>query len=654
MKKNLISLISLLLLVLRLPAQSDSLFLRLQMLPEDQQTTVLQEIAFQFLFTSPDSSIHYAKKSLSLARNFGQDSLEAEAHMILGFSWFVRGYNTEALEAYSTASELHFQRHDSLRSLAALSNMAATYSRMGRLESALATTVSVLEGLQKADNQEQYGLVLGNAAMLYRQLRRYTEAKTCIRKAREVLRIHGSTRAVANTFNMLGMVLADQDSLDQAKHAYLEAEKLYDQEADPLNRSSLYHNLSTVLIRQGRIDSALHYSELGYDISISIDHAAKKLFNASSLAELHARKGDMVSSEAWLRTAGVLVDSVSELEPLSNYFRVLSTLQAARGQLAESYQSSRISSLYRDSILDLEKERALAEMEVKYQTVKKEQELAEAQILLERQQKEHERLFLVGIGLLGVIGVAVLMYGYRKRLEKQQILLREQIGRKEIQLETTIRTQEEERSRLARDLHDGIGQVLSAIRLTFGSFEEKISTERYQQALSMLDDACKELREVAHDMMPRSLEQEGLQAALSELTHRSMNNDQISAFFDCVGEQIHLPRSVEGNVYRIAQELVQNIFKHSGASEMYLQLIYRPESLLLLVEDNGKGIESDELDTGFGMKNIQIRAQAIHAHFHLENGPQSGTIATLRVPISKGVGINPEMRSILQLQWQIR
>lgn len=613
-------------------AQVDSLKQVAKAAFDKQKVELWQEIAFQYLFSDPDSSRTYAEQSLTLAQEGNMDSLEAEAHMIIGFAWFVGGNNEAAIREYKEASESHLLRNDSLRSAAALSNMAATFTRMGHLESALEVTLKVLDVLKNGEDQERYGLVLGNAGMMYRQLRRNEEAKAVIKQARDVLAQHGSPRSHANTLNMLGMVWTDQDSLSLARSVYLSARALYDQDDDPLNRSSLYHNLSVLYQELGQTDSAIYFGMQAYSLSSDLENPPKMLLNASSLAELFAFQGKMDQAGTWLERGEKLSSKVNEFEPLSIYFRVLSGFQAYEGEFEESYRSARKSEQYRDSILTVENGRALTELEVKYESAKKEQDLAEAQLQIVRQQKEKERLILGGI-LIGILSlIAGGIYLYRQRLEREQRELEEQIRQQGVKLETTISTQEEERSRLARDLHDGIGQVLSATRLNFGSFESKIDTEGYRKALTMLDEACREVREVAHVMMPRSLEEEGLAAALQEIIDKSLSASGLQVNMEVVGKPVMISRSIEINVYRIAQELVQNTIKHAEATELHLQLIFRPDRLLLMVEDNGKGIGKNPVE-GFGMANIQTRSKAIRGNFHLENSPEGGSVATLRVPL---------------------
>lgn len=613
--------------------QLDSLKQALRPKEGKARIELLQEIAFQFLFVSPDSAFPYAEESLLLSQKNGYDSLLAEANMIRGFAYFVAGDNEEALAGYQKAADLHHERGDIQREASALSNLAATYNQIGRLEKALEVTLLALDRLSEGDNPERYGLVLGNAGMLFLQLRQVEEAKKYVKKGKLVLTEVGSTRFLGNITNMLGSLLSDQDSLEAAKQQFFEAMRLYQIEDDPLNRSSLYNNLGYYYKAVENLDSAMYFYQKAFDLSVELNNSAKKLKNASSIAEVLLYSGQLELAGIWLDIARDQTHLTTERPPLSDYYQILSTYQGLKGNFYESFRSAKLSGKYRDSLMTEERERAVAELQIKFETEKNERELAEANLQLQRQKQERERLILGGLILLALIVLGIVLWVYKSGLEKREAIHQERLRQQEIRLEATIETQEEERSRLARDLHDGIGQLLSATRLNFGTIEGEVENQNFHKALNMLDEACREVREVAHAIMPRSLESEGLPAAIQEILEKSLGNTPISFHFEIVGLLERLNKKLEINIYRIVQELIQNILKHSSATEVNLQLIRRPDKLLLIIEDNGTGLDQAPKPDGIGMINIQTRTNAINGYFNIENGPDTGTIATLRIPL---------------------
>ncbi len=597
------------------------------------QVAEFQEIAYQSLFLSPDSALPYSRKSLALAVAQNLDSLEAEAFIMIGFAHFVQGNNDSAAHAYGKAAALHEQRGDRARQAAALSNLASTYNRAGRMEAALEVTLQSLDLFQQTGDSLRLGLLLGNAGNLYQNLRRLEEAKAIIRRSGRVLEALGQIKFVGNVHNMLGLVYSDQDSLGLAKSNYLRALALYAQEDDPANRSGAYNNLGFVYQLEEKLDSALHYFRLAYELSSELGSTPKKLTNSANVAEMYLYLGLQVEAGRWLDSAAVFAAQTREPAPLATYYKILGLYHGIRGELAESYQASRLSDRYRDSIFNADMQQAVAEMQVRYETERKDRELAEASLALEIRERQSQRMLLGGLVLLAFLLLGFLLWWYRSRLEQREAIHQERLRQQDIRLETTIQTQEEERSRLARDLHDGIGQLLSATRLHFGAFSSSVEPPGYQKALEMLDDACREVREVAHIMMPRSLEEDGLAHALEEMLSKTLGATAIHYQFELVGKMDRLNRKYEINMYRIAQELIQNILKHAMASEVHVQLVARSDKLLLVVEDNGKGFPAGQDREGMGMVNIAARAKTIDAVFHIDRGPQGGTIATLRVAL---------------------
>ncbi|MDP5172591.1 MAG: histidine kinase [Bacteroidia bacterium] len=614
-------------------AQLDSLKQLSRATKGEKRVEILQEIAYQSLFSEPDSAFSYAQSSLEEATALHLDSLEAEAYIMLGFSHFVKGENEQAESAYQQAANLHQARGDFSRQAAALSNLASTFNRAGRLEAALKVTLESLQLFEQQGDSLRFGLLLGNAGNLYQGLRQLEEAKIFIRHSAQVLGRLGQTKFVGNTHNMLGSVLFDQDSLPQARDYFLKALALYKIEDDMMNRSGAYNNLGALYQADETLDSALYFFQKAFDLSSELESAPKMLLNAANIAEIHLYFNDRKLATFWINRATAYAAQTHELQPLAAYYRVLAIFQGLGGDLMKSFASHRLSERYRDSIMNLEKERAITDFQVKYETEKKDRELAESALLLEKKEKESQQLILGGLALLLSISAIAAFLWYRNRLEQREAIHQERLIQQEIRLETTIQTQEEERSRLARDLHDGIGQLLSATRLNFGVFADKIPDPNYGKSLLMLDEACKEVREVAHLIMPRSLEEEGIIVSIEEMLAKTLGNTTITYQIDKVGQLERLAKKYEINIYRIAQELIQNILKHAMASEVHVQLIRRPDRFLLIVEDNGKGMGPQQSKDGIGMINIMNRAKTIDATFYIENGPESGTIATLRIPL---------------------
>ncbi|HXC06226.1 MAG TPA: sensor histidine kinase, partial [Bacteroidia bacterium] len=201
-----------------------------------------------------------------------------------------------------------------------------------------------------------------------------------------------------------------------------------------------------------------------------------------------------------------------------------------------------------------------------------------------------------------------------------------------------IDTQEAERKRIAQDLHDGIGQNLTAAKMNFESYVSRLegvtSSQKiiFDQIETILEDTQKEVRALSHSMMPRALQESELGDATSDLLEQTFANSAIRYSFDK-----HLPPDLPENtqicLYRVLQELLSNILRHAQATEVAVQLFKSQNHIILMVEDNGKGIGEHQSD-GIGLQSISARVHALNGSFTLEPGPLKGTIATVRIQLA--------------------
>jgi len=153
--------------------------------------------------------------------------------------------------------------------------------------------------------------------------------------------------------------------------------------------------------------------------------------------------------------------------------------------------------------------------------------------------------------------------------------------------------------------------------------------------LTILDDSTKELRELSHRMMPRALSELGLLPALNDMLENSLGNTDIQYMLEHFGikQEERFAENVEISLYRITQELINNVIKHSQANQVNIQLMKSGKSLILIVEDNGKGIDSGENKKGIGLMNISSRVDTVNGNVNFEPSPEGGTLATVKIPL---------------------
>mgnify|MGYP001795077854 CR=1 FL=1 len=252
------------------------------------------------------------------------------------------------------------------------------------------------------------------------------------------------------------------------------------------------------------------------------------------------------------------------------------------------------------------------------------------------------------------IAVVAFFLVYQKRLFRQQKQIREIEAEQQKQLmQAVMSAQEEERRKLASELHDGIGSLLSAGKLYLKKIESVDSIERSRPLLSeagnILDESLSTMRELSSNLSPASLQRYGLIAALEDLTQRVRKLQTHQVELICTGEAIRLAEDVESSIFRIAQELINNTLKHAEASTIKLELNFLPETLQFSYSDNGKGFDLEakkqEKRRSFGLINIESRAQVLDAQLHFDTSPGAGLHLLLVIP--KNIRIHADDKSSL-------
>jgi PAS domain S-box-containing protein len=209
-----------------------------------------------------------------------------------------------------------------------------------------------------------------------------------------------------------------------------------------------------------------------------------------------------------------------------------------------------------------------------------------------------------------------------------------------------VQAQEDERRRIAREIHDGLGQMLTAIKFNLEILEDMITAgkderERIDDMKNLLDSVMKEAREISYNLMPSVLDDFGLAPALQLLSEQFANRTNVKVQFQAHGITGRLDSNLEIGLYRIAQESLNNVSKHAEATEVNLQIISHSDGIRLVIEDNGKGITTQPSfiratgKGGMGLPGMRERASSIGGLLTIDSTPNNGTLITVEVPLIK-------------------
>ncbi|MCP2043784.1 sensor histidine kinase [Pontibacter sp. HSC-36F09] len=255
-------------------------------------------------------------------------------------------------------------------------------------------------------------------------------------------------------------------------------------------------------------------------------------------------------------------------------------------------------------------------------------------------------LIITPVLLVLAIGIIVFVFAYQRRMLQHQEHLRElQQLRQRQMLEAALDAQEEERRRVARDLHDEVGGMLALIRLNIGQVERKCAeneaaAETAQRSKELLDEAIHSVRRISHDLLPVVLDKMGLVQAINSLVHSVPPDSGLEVKFTHNLEKFRLEARQELLLFRILQELVNNTLKYAEASLITINLHHEDDKLTLRYTDNGKGFNYDAtLDagggsSGLGLKNMQSRVDLLNGAINFFSKLGAGIKAEIVVPVA--------------------
>jgi len=231
---------------------------------------------------------------------------------------------------------------------------------------------------------------------------------------------------------------------------------------------------------------------------------------------------------------------------------------------------------------------------------------------------------VVGIILLYFIITAVRYQRRSQRLHKERI-------------KAEIETLENERRRIAADLHDELGPLLSAVKLGINNLDTRVAEDlrQIERSSQHIDSIIKKLREISNDLMPNTLLRKGLRAALEEFIENSRQAYRLPVKFIC-DQELQLDQNKEINLYRIVQEIMHNTIKHAKASMLIIKISTQDNRLFLMSADNGIGfdyISKNHDNLGLGLRNLQSRTEVMGGEFTCNAEPGKGTAYTIEIPL---------------------
>ena len=593
----------------------------------------------------PQKALDLANTILELSKKLQYDKGMALGYAHLGFVDATTGENRRAIGYYTEAINHYKKINDNSGLAVCFGTMANAYSGLGKSDSSTIYRMAAISLLEKmkdapsfsAKDKRMLSLQYYNLAVSYaNSLKDDDKALSYYKKAEKMARQANDTTMIVTALNGVTRRLASKEQFADALVQAQEALRLAKASGDPFLLSQAYHGYATVLDVSGKMDEAVEPAQLAIRYAEQTGDFGRFMVSATTYSHILQQKGDYKTLKAFLEKVLDKTGQKDDIEFLADMYGFLAEANYKLGNYKPAYDQLHKKLVFNDSILKVENNRIMADMEFRYQTAQKEKALSQNQLQLAQKnlqlQKNREYIYYTLAALIVALLIAALFYiRYRnkKRIHQKEIQSLQQ--QKEIQLlQALMQGEEKERSRIAKDLHDGVAGMLAAAKMHLSAEENEAGQPKgYSKALQLLNDATVEVRKTSHNLMPEVLLQHGLDKALLRYCN-NISSASLQVHYYFIGEEQRYVDSFELSVYRIVQELLNNIFKHSKATEASVQLSVRDTLLSISIEDNGIGFPKQPAQTGgMGLDSLKHRIHALNGNIELNAETGGGVNAYL-------------------------
>ncbi len=542
---------------------------------------------------------------------------------------FVDSLNTNFYKTYSADFELaeeqmraalEFANQNSwpARSAKSSLHLSIVLYMKGAYEESLRfahSSYQIYDSLKNESGMARAANELGN---YYRKQGQEERALAFWNEAVELSMSSNDFEALGTSYGMLGTFYWINEDFETSDTYYAKCYEIRVQQRDSVGLAYVLIDLADIEQRKGNLAGALSYFEQSNEIRSQIGDRQGVVDNYKMMGDLYWNEKLGAKAMNYYDLAATESEALGYPDLARKSYDSLASIFKTMGNFQEAYLVKEKAEILEDSLFNRSRAESMSKLQVKFDTAQKEKRLAEKELEI---QQRNFALAGLSSGFLFILGLGGLLY-QRQNGRYQKQLSEEQIKAKDAQIEAGISSQEKERTRFAKDLHDGFGQMISILNLNLQSLEQNPESRHtvFEESSKVLEEMYRELKGICFNLMPQTLITSGIAPALREFAFRINVSGKVVVETDFFGLEDRLTDLQEISLYRITQEWVNNVLKYSDADRINIQITKDSEELTLMVEDNGMGFEIDLLQSGKGngWTNMNSRANLIEGELELD------------------------------------
>lgn len=625
----------------------DSLKRQLEVSENDERFQILLKLTERTRRLDPDQAESYILDAREYVDESSVNQKLFDYYEHIGGVKISQNLFEESIELLEYALHMEFDGLD-------LKDHIRVYELMATAEKFLGNNVmaqaALFSGLRLADSLHQDTLkvsLYNTIGTVYHSMEDSIMSEKYFLLAIDLAKKIGEKHAVLRAQGNLAILYTNQKRYDDAEKIILETIQLLIKTGDRTILGSNYNNLAVIYGHQKKYKISLEYLYKALKIDLEDQRKSSIALRYMNIGDVHMKiknydlakenldKGIKIAAEVKNKDLYLL-----GLYNSSEYYEAI-------GNHKEALNYHRKYTTQNDSFLSESRINAVAELRQKYESEKKEKEI----LVLSNEKalaEKRERTLIQAILLLclGIVSLGGLIYFLRQNLIKNSIIQKKNLkiasdkiqllekGKEIIALESLVKGQENERERLAKEMHDGLGGLLaiSHSKLTNLNTSELTANMLLNEACDLIGDAYDQVRQISHNLMPLDLEKFGIVEALKNMIQRINQQNDIIIDFRTYHFDLMLNNELGLNIYRISQEALTNILKFAKAKNVLIELIQHEKTISLSIEDDGIGFDLNTEDSGIGIRNMRNRTELLNGTFCIESRVSEGTTISILFP----------------------
>jgi signal transduction histidine kinase len=480
-------------------------------------------------------------------------------------------------------------------------------------------------------------------AVFYQKNKNFDEAIKCLDKAEKLATEINDIDDLGTTVSHRGAILMEEGKYKEAKTYVEKGYQIRLKTKDSVGLGYVFLDFAEIAIQEGKLQESLDYIDKSSSIRVKLGDKQGLAINVTNKGETYFNAKQYDKAASCLAEALSKAKAIGYNDLIQHCYNYLSKTYVELHDFKKAYELDVVADAYRDSLFNIERTKVIQELQTKYEAEKKDLQISDLNKDNQLKAASIERnTILIGALLVILVLSGLIFYLWRRRqLHQQEMVMQEQQMRmREAQISAVIDSQEKERTRFASDLHDGIGQLVSALQINVQSIKQhknefETRDELFNNSEQLLAEIHQEIRNIAFNLMPPVLVKEGLLPAVNELLRKVNKSGKIKCVLTAFEFEGRFAELAEISLYRIIQELMSNIIKYSSASKVNISFTGFENEVVLTIEDDGLGydLEKFKISEGNGWRNINSRLNLIKGaiEFDIVKDRKNNTI-TISIP----------------------